>query len=168
MFWGSNFTFTFANVIKCWQCNSRFQSFSVQLKFHFHMAGRGQFHMHLVVNVRPLCKSQSTILQTQLTKWMFDQRAREWTSHTEKVAFIVITWPKGGRWTRQIVCLLPAEQFFGAIEQLFGILNNYLVAGRIVMTVSQARTRGDFWWWISGMLIRFHCGCNLNLKSQHL
>ena len=92
MFWGSNFTFTFANVIKCWQCNSRFQSFSVQLKFHFHMAESGQFHMHQVVNVRPLCKSQSTILQTQLTKWMFDQRAREWTSHTEKVAQLGQNW----------------------------------------------------------------------------
>ena len=75
---------------------------------------------------------------------------------------------KGGRWIRQILCLLPAEQFFRAIEQLFGILNNYLVAGRIVMTVSQARTRGDFWWWISMMLIRFHCGYILNLKPHHL
>ena len=78
------------------------------------------------------------------------------------------TWPKLSWWTRQIVCLLPAEQFFGAIEQLFGILNNYLVAGRIVMTVSQARTRGDFWWWISMMLIRFHFGYTLNLNPHHL
>ena len=83
MFWCSNLTFTFANTIKCWQCNSRFQSFSVQLKFHFHMAGTGQFHMHQVVNVRPLCKSQSTILQTQLTKRMFDQIVREW-HHTQR------------------------------------------------------------------------------------
>ena len=122
MFWGSNFTF--ANIIKCWQCNSRFQSFSVQLKFHFHMAGTGQFHMHQVVNVRPLCKSQSTILQTQLTKWMFDQRVREW-HHTQRKLH------KRGKMDSTNPVFAPRRAVFQSnwaiirnIEQLFGRRKN--------------------------------------------
>ena len=137
----SNFTFT-------WQAPASSTCTKLSMSAHF-ANHKAQFFRH---NSRNECLT----------------RVREWTSHTEKVAFIVITWPKGGRWTRQIVCLLPAEQFFRAIEQLFAILNNYLVAGRIVMTVSQARTRGDFWWWISMMLIRFHFGYTLNLNPHHL
>ena len=127
MFWGSNFTFTFANVIKCWQCNSRFQSFSVQLKFHFHMAGTGQFHMHQVVNVRPLCKSQSTILQTQLTKRMFDQRVREW-HHTKRKLHNLA---KRGKMNSTNHVFAPRRAVFRSnwaiirnIEQLFGRRNN--------------------------------------------
>ena len=138
----SNFTFT-------WQGAASSTCTKLSMSAHF-ANHKAQFFRH---NSRNECLT----------------REPESGHHTQlKVAFIVLTWPKGGRRTPQILCLLPAEQFCGAIEQLFGILNNYLVAGRIVMTVSQARTRGDFWWWISMMLIRFHCGYTLNVKPDHL
>ena len=130
MFWGSNFTFTFANVIKCWQCNSRFQSFSVQLKFHFHMAASGRFHMHQVVNVRPLCKSQSTILQTQLTKRMFDQSQRVDITHRESCIYSY-NLPKRGKMNSTNRVFAPRRAVFQSnwaiirnIEQLFGRRKN--------------------------------------------
>ena len=138
----SNFTFTFANVIKCWQCNSRFQSFSVQLKFHFHMAGSGQFHVCTKLSMSAhFANHKAQFFRHNSRNECLTRESESDITQRESCT----TWPKGGRRTPQILCLLPAEQFFRAIEQLFGILNNYLVAGRIVMTVSQARTRGDFW-----------------------
>ena len=134
----SNFTFT-------WQALASSTCTKLSMSAHF-ANHKAQFFRHNSRNECLTRESESDITQRESCT----------------------TWGKWRRWTRKIVCLLPAEQFFRAIEQLFGILNNYFVAGRIVMTVSQARTRGDFWWWISMMLIRFHCGYTLNVKPHHL